>query len=282
MKGWRPLPWLLPVALVVLSLMVGTSIAIRPIAPVAFETVRSAYTPSDGELLDRNGEILDTQRVDFGVRRLPWTPLSEISPALIAAIVDSEDRRFWRHAGVDWLGVAGSVRDSFGNHRLRVRARFQCSSLRCSIPRDRDVMLRAASRTSGTRPAWPSAWSHTGTRARFSSLSQPAASSGANCRESGRRPRCLRTRRLRAFPWQKAWSWLRFSPVQGASPERVASRGCGRLQEGVVTASCAQVREAAARLLERGGDVVGTERLAPQLASSLLKRPGTDGSHNHR
>jgi penicillin-binding protein 1C len=41
-------------------------------------------------------------------RRLDWTSLEDISPSLIKAVIHSEDRRFFKHHGVDWkaIGVA--------------------------------------------------------------------------------------------------------------------------------------------------------------------------------
>jgi len=72
------------------------------------EQVRAAYAPSDARLLDRRGEVLHELRVDPRVRRLRWTPLAEISPALLDAVLRSEDRRFRQHGGVDPWAVAAA------------------------------------------------------------------------------------------------------------------------------------------------------------------------------
>jgi penicillin-binding protein 1C len=42
---------------------------------------------SDLTLLDRHGQPLQTLRVDMTVRRLPWVPLDQMSPALLQAVV---------------------------------------------------------------------------------------------------------------------------------------------------------------------------------------------------
>jgi len=76
-----------------------------------FDAVRAQFTPSDGFLLDRNGAVVERERLDFGVRRGEWVALDEISPALREAIVAGEDQRFWQHGGVDWRGVGGALRD---------------------------------------------------------------------------------------------------------------------------------------------------------------------------
>ena len=81
-------------------------------APPAFSQVQAAHRPSDGVLRDRHGEPLATVRLDTNARRLPWVPLSDISPALIEAVTAAEDKRFFAHSGVDWVGVAGAAWDN--------------------------------------------------------------------------------------------------------------------------------------------------------------------------
>ncbi len=75
----------------------------------SFQAVRAAYRPSDVPLLDRFGEVIYELRVDERGRRLPWTPLAEVSPALQAAVIASEDRRFYRHGGVDGLALTAAA-----------------------------------------------------------------------------------------------------------------------------------------------------------------------------
>ncbi|MCG3202212.1 MAG: Monofunctional biosynthetic peptidoglycan transglycosylase [Gammaproteobacteria bacterium] len=75
----------------------------------SFAQVRAAYRSSEARLLDRHGAIIHELRVDERGRRLEWTPLEAISPALIEAVVRAEDRRFREHHGVDWLGTAAAL-----------------------------------------------------------------------------------------------------------------------------------------------------------------------------
>ena len=93
-------------AALVAAALLGTGAAQ---AVPTFDAVRAAHRPSDLTLLDRHGTPLQTLRVDDRVRRLPWVPLHELSPALLQAIVAGEDRRFWAHGGVDWAAVARSA-----------------------------------------------------------------------------------------------------------------------------------------------------------------------------
>ena len=75
----------------------------------SFADVRTAYRPSDARLLDRHGEVIHELRIEDARRRLGWTPLAEVSPALQAAVVAAEDRRFYEHHGVDATALAAAA-----------------------------------------------------------------------------------------------------------------------------------------------------------------------------
>jgi penicillin-binding protein 1C len=85
----------------------------------SFEAVRAAHRPSDVTVTDRHGEPLQTVRIDPTVRRLAWIPLADMSPALLEAIVKSEDRQFWSHGGIDWSAVATSAWANLWNTKTR-------------------------------------------------------------------------------------------------------------------------------------------------------------------
>jgi penicillin-binding protein 1C len=78
-------------------------------APPSFAAVKEKRTSSEAYLLDRHGEIIHEIRVDPSGRRLDWKPLGEISPTLIQAVIDSEDRSFFAHHGVDWRALASAA-----------------------------------------------------------------------------------------------------------------------------------------------------------------------------
>jgi penicillin-binding protein 1C len=84
-----------------------------------FEAVRDAWRPSDLLLLDRHGEAVHELRVDAHGRRLAWTSLAEVSPALVRAVVLSEDRRFHAHGGVDARALAAAVAQRLAGGSLR-------------------------------------------------------------------------------------------------------------------------------------------------------------------
>jgi penicillin-binding protein 1C len=85
----------------------------------SFEEVKHAYARSEAVLLDRHGEIIHELRVDPRGRRLDWVPLQEISPALTAAVIRAEDKRFYEHAGTDWASLAGAFREFVASAGVR-------------------------------------------------------------------------------------------------------------------------------------------------------------------
>ena len=85
--------------LVLAALLIAT--APPPMPPYA--AVRAAWRPSEAWLYDRNGVLLDSSRVDFARRRLGWTALAGIAPAVPATVLAAEDHRFRSHGGIDWL-----------------------------------------------------------------------------------------------------------------------------------------------------------------------------------
>lgn len=85
----------------------------------SFAEVRAAHRESDALLLARDGQALASKRIDMGQRRLPWTPIEAVSPALLRALLASEDRNFYAHAGVDWGAAAASAWRNLWARRTR-------------------------------------------------------------------------------------------------------------------------------------------------------------------
>lgn len=84
-----------------------------------YDEVRAAFRPSDALLLDRHGAPLQQVRIDASARRLAWVSLADISPAMRSALIASEDKRFYQHAGVDWNAVAAAAWGSVWHSRTR-------------------------------------------------------------------------------------------------------------------------------------------------------------------
>ncbi len=110
------------------------------LAMPSFQEVKDSHAVSDAILLDRNGKIIHELRFNPGIRRLEWISLKDISPALIKAVIQSEDRRFYSHYGVDWFAagyvliksIAGKTRRGASTITMQVAA-FLDKDLRSGI-----------------------------------------------------------------------------------------------------------------------------------------------------
>jgi penicillin-binding protein 1C len=100
---------LLTCMLLGISLGWGSALIFPAVVLPSFQDVRAAYRPSDVQLLDRHGMVLHELRLEKRGRRFPWSPLSAISPALQAAVIASEDRRFYGHGGVDGRALCAAA-----------------------------------------------------------------------------------------------------------------------------------------------------------------------------
>lgn len=85
----------------------------------SYDEVRRSYVGSDSVLLDRHGEVIQELRTNHRIRRLGWTPLEAVSPALVEAVVQAEDRRFYEHHGVDYKALIGALYKGFRGKGLR-------------------------------------------------------------------------------------------------------------------------------------------------------------------
>lgn len=237
-----------------------------------FSEVRARYVPSDAVLLDRHGEILDTQRIDFTVRRLAWTPLEEVSPALVAAVISGEDRRFWRHDGVDWLSVAGALRDQVFDRRRRGASTItmQLASLLESHPRSAPRGFGEKLHQARLARTLERHWTKSEILETYLNLlhfrGELQGIRAASEVLAGKAPSGLSL--------ADSMVLAALLPNPSASPDRVADRACARANHSVAGPSCAEIKDAAITLLSRTTDPGASERLAPHLAHALLKRPG--------
>ncbi len=102
-----------------LAALVLLSASLDAAAVSTYPEVKAAYRTSETAFTDRQGEIVQVLRTDPSVRKLAWTSLAEVSPALRNALILSEDRRFYEHAGVDWQAVGSAAWGNLWNTRTR-------------------------------------------------------------------------------------------------------------------------------------------------------------------
>ena len=105
-RFWRITRWGLVVAL--LPLLIAIHAAVVVVITLPFDKDALVATSEPLVLLDiRNEEIATLPAV--GVDRSRWTQLADVPSIAIAAVIESEDHNFYRHRGVDGLGIARAI-----------------------------------------------------------------------------------------------------------------------------------------------------------------------------
>ncbi|RPI53773.1 MAG: hypothetical protein EHM55_12825, partial [Acidobacteria bacterium] len=86
-----------------LAAAIGLLVWLRagPLPQGLLDTSRNASTT----VFDRNGEVLYESRTGDGTRAV-WLEADALPANLIAATIAAEDRRFYRHPGVDPIAIA--------------------------------------------------------------------------------------------------------------------------------------------------------------------------------
>lgn len=106
-----------PVIAAVSVIAFAGSFFVAPYPVARFDDMRASWRASDAWLLDRSGEPLSRIRIDHQRRRGEWVPAAEVSPALTAMVIASEDKRFREHRGVDWLALPGAIKQTLTGKR---------------------------------------------------------------------------------------------------------------------------------------------------------------------
>jgi penicillin-binding protein 1C len=115
----------------------------------SFGTVKAAWQSTEGLLLDRHGVPIHEMRVIEKGRRLAWIQLSEISQVALSTIVRAEDKRFYRHAGVDWLALSDAALDTLLFSKPR-----GASTISMQVAAHLDASLRPTGRKRSVSQKW--------------------------------------------------------------------------------------------------------------------------------
>lgn len=111
---WRRWPtrreWLwfaaaLPVLFVVYVLL------LIPFTP-SISDIRKAKLEQPAQILSADGKLIG----EFKRSNRQWVPLEQISPAVVKALVATEDHRFYEHHGMDFTRTVGSVIHTLGGN----------------------------------------------------------------------------------------------------------------------------------------------------------------------
>ncbi|WP_447766210.1 penicillin-binding protein 1C [Sphingopyxis panaciterrae] len=260
-------------ALASLVLVTIAHLLTRPPAMPSYAAVRADWKPSEAWLYDRDGRLLDSERINFDRRRLAWVPLKDINPAVRDAVVQSEDRRFWSHGGVDWLAVASAARARLTKGRTGDRSRG-ASTLAMQLaafldpglaqPGQRDWRTKIRQMRAGQ--ALASEWSHEQMLEAYFNLVPlrgEAQGIGAGARSLFGKLPAEMTRTDAAL-------FAGLLPNPAANADALGRRACRAAR----TRDCTAIRAAAATLVSGERAAQLDPALAPHLAVRLLDKPG--------
>ncbi|MBT0963137.1 transglycosylase domain-containing protein [Denitromonas iodatirespirans] len=263
--------------IVVMGLAPCLSAQAEPQVVPAFAEVRTAHVSSTARLVDRYGEPLAERQLRFEDDRLDWVALDALSPAMVEALLEAEDRRFYQHEGIDWRAVAAAAVQNLWFEHAR-----GASTLSMQLAGLLDPALQPASRGHRRRTLeqkWDQALAAQALEARWSKAQILEAYlnlapfrgrlrgiSAAAWALAGKTPDALER------PEAAVLAALLRGP--GASPAVLIRRACALVARIGSPAGCEQVKAMAAAM----DPVLLTPRwtLAPHLAARLLREPGAN------
>lgn len=243
-----------------------------PVVP-AFESVRAASAPSDARLLDRHGRILHERRVRSEERRLAWTRLDEISPALPEAVLAIEDRRFRAHGGVDPRSLAAAALAQARGERRGA------STLTMQLAGQLDPALRAANGARSIRQklrqmAFALALERRWSKDQILEAYLNRVSYRGELVGVGAAARGLFDKAPHALDGVEAWLLAALLRSPNAELERVAERACRLAALGDAAPDCSAFAARVDTALARAPALRPPAAFAPHLAARLLGRSG--------
>jgi penicillin-binding protein 1C len=261
--------WISATSGIIVAALIALWIATIPPLLPSYGRVVAAWKPSESWLYDRNGELIDSIRVDFHARRLAWVKLNDVAKSVPDAIIASEDKRFFDHGGVDWLAIANAAKTRLTGGRSRGASTLSMQvaaylSPELAVPGHRSWLdklrqIRAAS-------ALERSWSKTEILEGFVNLAgfrgEAQGIGAASLSLFGKGPSALSR--------EDAILIAALLPSPTAPTEDIALRAC-RLAPDL---NCALLRDAANALNTSGRQRALDPGLAPHLAVKLLDRPG--------
>jgi penicillin-binding protein 1C len=251
----------------------GLFLASSDLDEPTFAEVRARWTPSYAYLLDRHGEIIEANRVDYHGLRADWVALVDISPAMRSTVVAVEDRRFHAHDGVDWRALPAAAWQTVLGRGPRGASTITMQVAAAVMPIDsaRTGRRTLTDKWRQMRAAWQieQSWSKDEVLEAYLNLVSfrgelqgiGAASQGL----FGKAPSGLTA----------AESLLLSSLIAmpNARASRLAERACAIGKARSLEADCETMQRVALALDQRPSRI-GVPALAPHLARGLLTTPG--------
>src|SRR3712207_3560729 len=81
-------------------------------SPGYFSGIRDPQTSQASEIYSADGKLIGKY---FNENRTPVT-YEEVNPSFFKALIDTEDERFYKHFGIDPIGLFGAVKDAILHH----------------------------------------------------------------------------------------------------------------------------------------------------------------------
>ncbi len=262
------------IAVLIVILMAGSFAYAMP----TFEDVKKSYKKSDAVLLDRHGKVIHELRVDAKGRRLEWTSLKEISPALIRAVLHTEDKRFYEHSGVDWKAAgAAAIKNVFSSEKRGAST----ISMQVAAMLDKELRPKAKKRSMGQK--WDQmqaarelevTWKKDEILDAYLNLvTFRGELQGITSASRG-----LFEKDASGLDEQEAVILASLIRGPNASPDAVAKRACLLSVSMDQKASCDGLKSLAAKTLVGPYGVKQRTGLAPQVAQKLLKKNMTSAA----
>ncbi len=261
---WR---WILGAAIIIAA---GLCVAATwPSRVPDYNDVRAGWKPSEAWLYDRNGALLDSQRIDFQQRRLEWVTLDKINPALRKTVIAAEDKRFYNHGGTDWLALGSAVRARIGGGRSRGASTISMQAAAFLAPGLAKPGARSwTGKIAQIRTAWAleNHWEKDQILEAYLNMApfrgEAQGIGAATLALYGKKPDAISSR--------EALLIAALLPNPSAPAETVAKRAC-RLGK---IADCSGMNLAAQNMFSLRRQAVLDPGLAPHLAANVLKTSG--------
>ncbi|MDO8448613.1 MAG: transglycosylase domain-containing protein [Rhodoferax sp.] len=87
-------------------------LALIPFTP-SISDIRKARQEQPAQVLSADGKLL----AEFKWANRAWVPLDDIAPAVVTALIATEDHRFYQHHGLDWRRTAAAAVSTFSGDR---------------------------------------------------------------------------------------------------------------------------------------------------------------------
>ena len=235
-----------------------------------FDEVKNQWISTEGVLLDRHGAPIHEMRVVEKGRRLAWTRLGDISPAALATIIRAEDKRFYKHEGVDWLALSDAALDTLLFSQPR-----GASTISMQVASHLDASLRPARQKRTVSQKWEQiaasrelekAWSKSQILEAYLNLS----TFRGELQGVGAASRALFDKDPSGLDEPESLLLAVLLRGPNARPEGVARRACQLAQNMESAVACEQLQRLARSALPAAPNIAPRVALAPHVARELL------------